>query len=198
VCISRRSPRFVNLVLHSVHSQPFDCLHYIPTLHCCLGTIGNTDIRQYEALHSIGSSLILTGYSERTWWRWNIHHRQHGLSRVCFFSATFSQGILLTTLIRWSPYNSASGQKSIQRQYSTFDPLLTADLSVSISLPKAKLFLTYFKESSHSLQQPRCHRHWSLRHCSCRCDHQDTLGSVDTSTSVYHGLHGQVPCRWLQ
>ncbi|KAF2271455.1 uncharacterized protein EI97DRAFT_428197 [Westerdykella ornata] len=29
----------------------------------------------------------------------------------------------------WQPYNSASGQKSIQRQYSTFDPLLIADLS---------------------------------------------------------------------
>ncbi|KAF2002228.1 carbohydrate-binding module family 1 protein [Amniculicola lignicola CBS 123094] len=32
----------------------------------------------------------------------------------------------------WSPYNSASGQKSIQRQYSTFDPLLTADLSKAV------------------------------------------------------------------
>jgi hypothetical protein len=29
----------------------------------------------------------------------------------------------------WSPYNSASGQKSIQRQYGSFDPLYIADLS---------------------------------------------------------------------
>lgn len=29
----------------------------------------------------------------------------------------------------WSPYNSAGGQKSIQRQYSTFDPLFIKDLT---------------------------------------------------------------------
>ncbi|KAF2113310.1 cel1 protein precursor [Lophiotrema nucula] len=29
----------------------------------------------------------------------------------------------------WSPYNSASGQKSIQRQYSTYDPMLIKDLT---------------------------------------------------------------------
>ncbi|KAH8729001.1 glycosyl hydrolase family 61-domain-containing protein [Phaeosphaeriaceae sp. PMI808] len=29
----------------------------------------------------------------------------------------------------WSPYNSASGQKSLQRQYSTYDPLFIKDLS---------------------------------------------------------------------
>ncbi|CAO2652841.1 Nn.00g022520.m01.CDS01 [Neocucurbitaria sp. VM-36] len=29
----------------------------------------------------------------------------------------------------WSPYNSASGQKTLQRQYSSYDPLLIKDLS---------------------------------------------------------------------
>jgi len=29
----------------------------------------------------------------------------------------------------WQPYNSASGQKSIQRQYSSFNPLMIADLT---------------------------------------------------------------------
>ncbi|KAF2649104.1 carbohydrate-binding module family 1 protein [Lophiostoma macrostomum CBS 122681] len=31
----------------------------------------------------------------------------------------------------WSPYNSASGQKSIQRQYGSFNPLLIADLGTA-------------------------------------------------------------------
>ncbi|KAH3915546.1 hypothetical protein HBI56_148730 [Parastagonospora nodorum] len=34
-----------------------------------------------------------------------------------------------TTYQGWSPYNSASGQKTLQRQYSTYDPLVIKDLS---------------------------------------------------------------------
>lgn len=34
-----------------------------------------------------------------------------------------------TTYAGWQPYNSASGQKSIQRQYSSYDPILSAGLS---------------------------------------------------------------------
>ncbi|KAF2262212.1 hypothetical protein CC78DRAFT_582813 [Lojkania enalia] len=34
-----------------------------------------------------------------------------------------------TVYTGWQPYNSASGQKSIQRQYSSFNPLYTSDLS---------------------------------------------------------------------
>ncbi|OAL03566.1 hypothetical protein IQ06DRAFT_333607 [Phaeosphaeriaceae sp. SRC1lsM3a] len=34
-----------------------------------------------------------------------------------------------TTFQGWSPYNSASGQKSLQRQYSTYDPLVIKDLT---------------------------------------------------------------------
>ncbi|KAF1843404.1 lytic polysaccharide monooxygenase, partial [Cucurbitaria berberidis CBS 394.84] len=34
-----------------------------------------------------------------------------------------------TTYQGWSPYNSAAGQKTIQRQYSSYDPLLIKDLS---------------------------------------------------------------------
>ncbi|KAK6340604.1 hypothetical protein TWF696_008929 [Orbilia brochopaga] len=34
-----------------------------------------------------------------------------------------------TTWPGWSPYNSPSGQSSIERQYSSYDPLLIADLS---------------------------------------------------------------------
>ncbi|PVI06282.1 carbohydrate-binding module family 1 protein [Periconia macrospinosa] len=34
-----------------------------------------------------------------------------------------------TTYKGWEPYNSPSGQSSIQRQYSTFDPILVAGLS---------------------------------------------------------------------
>tara|TARA_R110002003_G_scaffold64_11_gene6049 strand:- start:1383 stop:1886 length:504 start_codon:yes stop_codon:yes gene_type:complete len=36
------------------------------------------------------------------------------------------------TRYRWLPYNSASGQKSLQRQYPGYDPLLIKDLTVSI------------------------------------------------------------------
>ncbi|KAG9191848.1 lytic cellulose monooxygenase (C1-hydroxylating) [Alternaria panax] len=35
-----------------------------------------------------------------------------------------------TTYQGWSPYNSAAGQKTIQRQYSTYDPMYIKDLSV--------------------------------------------------------------------
>jgi hypothetical protein len=36
-----------------------------------------------------------------------------------------------TTYKGWQPYNSASGQTSIQRQYSTFDPLFIKDLTTT-------------------------------------------------------------------
>jgi hypothetical protein len=49
-----------------------------------------------------------------------------------------------TTLIslRWSPYNPAGTPKTIQRQYPSFDPLLIADLTVSLS-PSSLLLPPY-------------------------------------------------------
>jgi hypothetical protein len=38
---------------------------------------------------------------------------------------------LMLISFRWEPYQSASGQKSLERQYGSYDPLYVKDLSVS-------------------------------------------------------------------
>jgi hypothetical protein len=40
-------------------------------------------------------------------------------------------GELMLISFRWEPYQSASGQKSLERQYGSYDPLYVKDLSVS-------------------------------------------------------------------
>jgi hypothetical protein len=54
-----------------------------------------------------------------------------------------------TDEISFSPYNSASGQKTIQRQYSSYDPLYIKDLSVRVSRTSILLqWLTTYRRST--------------------------------------------------
>jgi hypothetical protein len=69
-----------------------------------------------------------------------------------------------TTYQGWSPYNSASGQKTIQRQYSSYDPLYIKDLSVRTH------------ENTHPARAN------TLQTVNIRCNNKGALGTGVSST----------------
>jgi len=88
---------------------------------------------QYEVLDGIFSSCFAVCYSKCSWWCGCVHCNLiwYGISRVSLKIQSFERTSAFNSgYYSWSPYNSASGQSSIQRQYSTYDPLVIKDLSV--------------------------------------------------------------------